>query len=40
LADIGGYLTDTYNWRWVFLINIQLVLRGFFVSVLVEDPPG
>src|SRR6185503_20956745 len=19
---LGGYLTDTYNWRWVFLINV------------------
>jgi DHA2 family multidrug resistance protein len=21
---VGGWLTDTYNWRWVFFINIPL----------------
>ena len=37
---LGGYLTDTFNWRWVFLINIPIgVAAVFFVSVLVEDPP-
>ncbi|MGO8846727.1 MAG: DHA2 family efflux MFS transporter permease subunit [Methylocella sp.] len=37
---LGGYLTDTYNWRWVFLINIPIGAAAvFFVSVLVEDPP-
>jgi MFS transporter, DHA2 family, multidrug resistance protein len=37
---LGGFLTDTYNWRWVFLINIPIgVAAVFFVSILVEDPP-
>jgi DHA2 family multidrug resistance protein len=37
---LGGFLTDTFNWRWVFLINIPIgVAAVFFVSVLVEDPP-
>ena len=37
---LGGYLTDTYNWRWVFFINIPIGAAAvFFVSILVEDPP-
>jgi DHA2 family multidrug resistance protein len=37
---LGGYLTDTYNWRWVFLINIPVGITAvFFASILVEDPP-
>src|SRR5215467_4242506 len=37
---LGGWLTDTYSWRWAFYINI---LVGFFavfmISRYVEDPP-
>jgi len=37
---LGGYLTDTFNWRWVFLINIPSgIVAVFFASILVEDPP-
>lgn len=37
---LGGYLTDTFNWRWVFLINIPVGIAAvFFASILVEDPP-
>src|ERR1700730_211967 len=37
---LGGYLTDTFNWRRVFLINIPIgVAAVFFASILVEDPP-
>jgi MFS transporter, DHA2 family, multidrug resistance protein len=37
---LGGVLTDTFNWRWVFLINIPVgVAAVFFASILVEDPP-
>lgn len=37
---LGGYLTDTYNWRWVFLINLPVGAAAvFFASILVEDPP-
>jgi DHA2 family multidrug resistance protein len=37
---LGGLLTDTYNWRWVFLINIPVGTAAvFFASILVEDPP-
>src|SRR5215467_10805742 len=37
---LGGYLTDTYSWRWAFYINIPIgVLALFMVSRFVEDPP-
>ena len=37
---LGGWITDTYTWRWVFLINIPVGLVAFFsVMALVEDPP-
>jgi DHA2 family multidrug resistance protein len=37
---LGGWLTDNYSWRWVFLINIPVGLLAFFaVTALVEDPP-
>jgi MFS transporter, DHA2 family, multidrug resistance protein len=37
---LGGYLTDTYNWRWIFFVNLPVgLIAVFFVSVLVEDPP-
>ena len=37
---LGGYLTDTYSWRWAFYINIPI---GIFAILMilryVEDPP-
>jgi DHA2 family multidrug resistance protein len=37
---VGGYLTDTYSWHWIFLINIPVGALTFFgVLRLVEDPP-
>ena len=37
---VGGYLTDTYSWNWIFLINVPLgILTIFGVIALVEDPP-
>ncbi len=37
---LGGFLTDTYSWRWVFFINVPIGTATFFaVQALVEDPP-
>ena len=37
---LGGILTDTYSWRWIFWINIPVGIFALFaVAALVEDPP-
>ncbi len=37
---LGGWITDHYSWRWVFLINIPVGIGAVFaVGALVEDPP-
>jgi DHA2 family multidrug resistance protein len=37
---LGGYITDSFSWRWVFFINIPVgILTAFAVIALVEDPP-
>ena len=37
---LGGWITDTYSWRWIFFINIPVGIFAFFaVTALVEDPP-
>src|SRR6185437_8656693 len=37
---LGGYLTDYYNWRWIFYINIPIGALAFISSYwLLEDPP-
>src|SRR5208282_4082994 len=36
---LGGYITDTYNWRWVFLINVPVGLLAFVASYAqLRDP--
>jgi DHA2 family multidrug resistance protein len=36
---LGGWLTDTYSWRWAFYINIPIgVLAIFMLSRFVKDP--
>ncbi len=37
---IGGWITDSFSWRWVFYINVPVgLLTAFAVISLVEDPP-
>ena len=37
---LGGWLTDTYSWRWVFFINIPVGLATVAaVFATLEDPP-
>jgi MFS transporter, DHA2 family, multidrug resistance protein len=38
---LGGWITDNYNWRWVFLINIPVgFLSLFLTNRFVHDPPA
>jgi DHA2 family multidrug resistance protein len=38
---LGGWITDNYNWRWVFLINIPIgILSLFLTNRFVHDPPS
>ena len=37
---LGGWLTDTYSWRYAFYINIPIgVLALFMINRFVHDPP-
>ena len=37
---LGGFITDNYNWRWIFFINVPIALMSLILtSRLVEDPP-
>src|SRR5215471_4997566 len=36
---LGGYLTDNYNWRWIFYINVPIGLLAMLACyAVVEDP--
>ena len=36
---LGGWLTDTYSWRWAFYINIPIGILAFFlINATVHDP--
>ena len=38
---LGGWITDTYTWHWVFLINVPMgLLSLFLVGMLVKEPSG
>ena len=37
---LGGYITDNFDWRWIFFINVPIaILSLFLTNRLVEDPP-
>jgi DHA2 family multidrug resistance protein len=38
---LGGWITDTYSWHWIFLINVPMGLISLFlVGTLVNEPSG
>jgi len=37
---LGGWITDNFNWRWIFYINVPIGLLSLFLTNrIVEDPP-
>ncbi|MGC2162977.1 MAG: DHA2 family efflux MFS transporter permease subunit [Silvibacterium sp.] len=37
---IGGWITDSYTWRWIFFLNIPVgIISLLLTSRIVEDPP-
>ncbi len=37
---LGGWITDNFNWHWIFFINLPVGLLSLFLTQrLVEDPP-
>lgn len=37
---LGGYITDNYDWPWIFFINIPIGIIGFLVAMrYLHDPP-
>src|SRR5438309_7210683 len=38
---LGGWITDTYSWHWVFLINVPMgAISLLLVGTLVREPSG
>lgn len=37
---LGGFITDNFNWRWIFFMNVPVGILAFWlVGRIVEDPP-
>ena len=37
---LGGWITDNFNWRWIFFINIPVgIISLFLTNRLITDPP-
>ena len=37
---LGGWITDSYNWRWIFFINVPTGILAIILNVIVlYDPP-
>ncbi|MDQ2840884.1 MAG: DHA2 family efflux MFS transporter permease subunit [Acidobacteriota bacterium] len=37
---LGGFITDSFSWRWIFYVNVPFgILSLFLANFMVEDPP-
>src|SRR5579872_3829493 len=37
---LGGWITDRFDWRWIFFINIPVgIISLFLTNMLITDPP-
>lgn len=37
---LGGWITDTYSWHWIFLINVPVgIIAVILGNLFIEDPP-
>src|SRR5579862_2406783 len=37
---LGGWITDSYSWRWIFFLNVPVgIVSVLMTSVLIFDPP-
>ena len=37
---LGGWITDSYSWRWVFYINLPVgIAATLMINIFVHDPP-
>jgi MFS transporter, DHA2 family, multidrug resistance protein len=37
---LGGWITDNYSWRWIFLLNVPVgFVSVIMISLLITDPP-
>src|SRR5579883_1103749 len=37
---LGGWITDNFNWRWIFFINVPIGIISLLLSYrMIEDPP-
>ena len=37
---LGGWITDTWSWRWIFYINIPIGILSIIMNIIViKDPP-
>ncbi|HWA11054.1 MAG TPA: DHA2 family efflux MFS transporter permease subunit [Opitutaceae bacterium] len=38
---LGGWITDNYSWRWIFLINVPVCLLSLWLAgTMLVDPPA
>ena len=37
---LGGWITDNYSWRWIFLLNVPVgIISVIMIALLITDPP-